>query len=373
VAPEGAHPQVGSIAWKAPSLATAAAGPAPVLYPAAMAEWPATYGVDPRASARRTALITGADSGIGFYAAQLLARLGFEVIIAVRPGFEKEAAAAARAIVEAVPAAAVVVPEVGLDLASFASVRGFAAHLRSRLAALDVFCCNAGRGGAAGDPREETEDSMEAIVQVNLLSHALLCCELLPLLQASAAARVVFHTSAMRLTPRASIRRKLGDLNSTGPATFNAFGQYQLSKAGMCLFLRALNKRLRAAGDSNVMACAADPGLSVTAINHQHDLARSAFHLPAGCLPTDRLHSAFGQHAADGALPLAMACVDGLAEPGSWYTPKRGLTGAPIKGDPGRHLYAKADPLNEQSLFPAEALDALWDQVVALTGADWRL
>merc|ERR1712060_903173 len=136
---------------------------------------------------------------------------------------------------------------------------------RAETLKLDVLCCNAGRGGSTKCAREETEDGMEAIMQINVLSHALLCCELLPLLRASSAGRVVMHTSGARLSPMAFIRKRLGDLNGTDAAKFDAFAQYQLSKAGVCLFMRALNKRFSDAGIGHVMACSADPGLSATA------------------------------------------------------------------------------------------------------------
>ena len=66
---------------------------------------------------------------------------------------------------------------------------------------LDALCLNAGRGGAAGDPREVTVDGREAVMQVNALSHHLLTAELLPLLLASPGpgpARVCFHSSSAR-------------------------------------------------------------------------------------------------------------------------------------------------------------------------------
>merc|ERR1712060_388222 len=108
--------------------------------------------------------------------------------------------------------------------------------------------------------------------------------------------------SAARLTPMASIRKKLEDLNGTDAKRFDAFGQYQLSKAGVCLFMRALNQGLGDAGIGNVLACSADPGLCATAINKQHNLSHSLFCMPDGCLSIERLHSFLAQHAADGAL-----------------------------------------------------------------------
>ena len=70
------------------------------------------------------------------------------------------------------PAAKVRVSKVPLDLGSFKSVRSFAAECNETLGHLDLLCLNAGRGGSKGDPREMTEDGVEAIVQVNALAQA---------------------------------------------------------------------------------------------------------------------------------------------------------------------------------------------------------
>merc|ERR1712066_237718 len=95
--------------------------------------------------------------------------------------------------------------------------------------------------------------------------------------------------------------------------------------------------------------------------------------LPDGCLSTKRLHASFAQHAADGALPAALACVDGDARSNDWYTPKGGNSGQAVKGNPRKHMQAKFDPLNDRSMFPADAPEKLWSTIVELTGAEWNL
>ena len=103
-------------------------------------------------------------------------------------------------------------------------------------------------------------------MQVNLLSHALLVGELLPLLRRSAAVRIALHSSGARFNVRPADVTPLG-----GGA--NGWLQYCKSKAGLCLLARALNSgRLREAGVEGV-ASVADPGICATGINVQHDLA----------------------------------------------------------------------------------------------------
>ena len=134
-------------------------GPPPRWYPAALEQWPSRFA----AAAGRRALVTGGTGGIGFYVAKLLCRVGLTVILPSRPDLSHEAASAAAAISAAVPDAAVVVPEVPLDLGSFASVRAFGAHMRaSGSAPIDTLVLNAGRGGSSSGANAASVDGAEA-------------------------------------------------------------------------------------------------------------------------------------------------------------------------------------------------------------------
>ncbi|KAL3917817.1 MAG: hypothetical protein SGPRY_006257 [Prymnesium sp.] len=193
-------------------------GPPPRWYPAALSSFPRASGV---------ALVTGGASGIGFFAAKLLAAVGMVVLIPARPHLPHEAAGAVAAIRASLPNADVRVPSVPLDLGSLASVREFCAHLRAEEGQLDVLGLNAGRGGSENNALELSEDGFEATMQVNFLSHALMVRELLPLLRRSDFARVVAHTSSARHNSRAS---ELGELSNTRRGT-SPWSQYSLSKA----------------------------------------------------------------------------------------------------------------------------------------------
>ena len=162
------------------------------------------------------------------------------------------------------------------------------------------------------------------------------------------------------------------DLNGSDEGSFNAFHQYQLSKACLCFFTRGLNARLLKAGIDHVWALTAEPGFAATGVNVQHDLGHSLFCAPNGLVDTRFLHAA-GCHAADGALPMVLAAIDATASRGDWYTPKTRFAGEPIRGDPSGHSDASRDPLNARSSWPQKGSELFWEQAQSWTGAKWDL
>jgi len=303
--------------------------------------------------------VTGGTAGIGLYVVKLLARLGYEVIVPGRAGFEADDAGAIAAVLRAVPGAKVVMPEAKLDLGSFESVRAFAAAVRQSRGRLDLLCLNAGRGGSKSDPRDVSADGHEAIVQVNATGHLLLATELMDLLRASSSARIVSQSSGARHFAK---KEKVYDLDGTNAAAFNAFDQYCLSKACNALFTKALNERLAERGIDNVVALMSDPGLACTGVNFQHDLSKSLLGALGGM--TRILHNLAGHHAADGALPMVLAAVDPAAQRSDWYTTAQGAFGPPRRGDPRRDGTPAKEPLNED-VYPRPFRDAFWEQACA--------
>ncbi|GHH43414.1 putative short-chain dehydrogenase/reductase [Lentzea cavernae] len=148
---------------------------------------------DPEPDALRgaTAVVTGASSGIGKAAAAGLARLGAEVVLAVRDGRKGEAARAE--IVAAVPGATVLVRH--CDLSDLDSVRRFAAETDR----LDVLVHNA---GVLPQERTVTADGHELTFATHVLGPLLLTDLLRPLLVASPDPRVVFVSSGGMYTQR---------------------------------------------------------------------------------------------------------------------------------------------------------------------------
>ncbi|KAK2604779.1 hypothetical protein N8I77_007679 [Diaporthe amygdali] len=138
--------------------------------------------------ARKTVLVTGANTGLGFEAAVKYVALGAEkLILAVRSAAKGEDAK--KRILERTGRSSgdVAIAILTVDLADFASVRGFVRNLHQETPHLDVALLNA---GLANPKFEQSSTGWEMAVQVNVLSTALMAVLLLPLLRATAAARI---------------------------------------------------------------------------------------------------------------------------------------------------------------------------------------
>ncbi|MFF8944620.1 oxidoreductase [Streptomyces sp. NPDC014864] len=247
----------------------------------------------------RTAVVTGANSGIGFAAADALARAGAHVVLAVRDP-ERGRAAASR-----MPGSTEVRR---LDLADLASVRDFAA---SWTAPLDLLINNA---GVMMLPKQRTKDGFETQFGTNHLGHFALTNLLLP----RVTGRVVTVSSSAHRWGR--VRIDFDDLNQdVGYTPQRAYAQ---SKLANLLFTLELQRRLTESG-SPVRAVAAHPGWAAT--NLQSHTAN----------PVVRAVMQFGnrflaQDDRAGALPTLYAATQDL--PGASYVGPSGpaeMRGAP--------------------------------------------
>src|SRR5947209_19434076 len=138
----------------------------------------------------RTAIVTGANSGLGLACARELARAGARVVLACRN--TSKGAAARSAIEQAVPDAQVELA--ALDLAELASVESFAQEFLSAHGGdgLDLLINNA---GVMAPPRSETKDGFELQLGTNLLGHFALTARLIAAMQGRPDARVVTVSS----------------------------------------------------------------------------------------------------------------------------------------------------------------------------------
>ncbi|MHB8420563.1 MAG: SDR family oxidoreductase [Myxococcales bacterium] len=183
----------------------------------------------------KTALVTGATSGVGGAIAIGLARLGARVGVTARD--EGKGRAAIEAIGRAVPGAAAELFR--CDFASQKSIRALAAEVDRRFDRLHVLVNNA---GAINPERRVTEDGLELTFAVNHLGYFLLTELLLPKLVASAPARIVSTASAAH---RAA-RLRWDDLQAE--RGYRAFRVYGSSKLANILFTRELAHRLEGKG-----------------------------------------------------------------------------------------------------------------------------
>jgi NAD(P)-dependent dehydrogenase (short-subunit alcohol dehydrogenase family) len=198
----------------------------------------------------RTAVVTGANSGLGLVTARELARAGATVVMACR-NLDK-GHAAVDAIRSAVPQAQLQLDE--LDLASLASVRSFADRFTATRDGLDLLINNA---GVMAPPRRLTADGFELQFGTNHLGHFALTGLLLPQLEGREDARVVTLSSTAHRTGRIAFDNLNGDRHYF---RWRAYGQ---SKLANLLFALELDRRLRASG-STVKSLAAHPGYAAT-------------------------------------------------------------------------------------------------------------
>ena len=248
----------------------------------------------------RTAVVTGANSGLGLVTARELARAGASVVMACR-NLDKGHAAVDE-VRAAVPDAQVQLDE--LDLASLASVRGFAERYRATHDGLDLLINNA---GVMASPRRRTADGFELQFGTNHLGHFALTNALLEKMEGREDARVVTLSSTVHKMGRINFDNLNGDRHYF---RWNAYGQ---SKLANLLFMLELDRRLRGSG-STVKSLAAHPGYAAT-------------NLQSAAAPMlDRLAmkvstAVIAQSDEMGALPILFAATQPGLEGGTYFGP----------------------------------------------------
>src|ERR1700728_2478758 len=207
--------------------------------------------------AGRRAVITGANSGIGFEAALALAHKGAELILPARTQGKADDAAAR--ILERIPHARLH-SEI-LDLAVLDSVHAFAGRVKKRFPgeSLDLLINNA--GVMALPTREVTEDGFERQFGTNHLGHFALTGLLIPQLLAAPAPRVVTVASLAHRTGKI----EFDNLQSERSYQGKGWEAYNASKLANILFAKELDRRARAA-HSRLLSLAVHPGVSTTSI-----------------------------------------------------------------------------------------------------------
>lgn len=250
----------------------------------------------------QTAVVTGANSGIGLETAKALTAHGARVIIAVRDEAKGRRAA------EAMPAPGTT--EVRpLDLASLDSVRAFAKAWDG--SPIDLLINNA---GVMIPPLTRTSDGFELQFGTNHLGHFALTNLLLP-----------HVTGNGRVVTVSSGAHKLGEIDfddlNWEHGKYRRWRAYGQSKLANLLFTKELQRRLAEAG-SSILSMAAHPGYAATNLQSRSDSKLMEFAM--GTLGNRLL----AQDAAGGALPTLYAATQDL--PGDTFVgPKNGMRGAP--------------------------------------------
>ena len=243
----------------------------------------------------RLAVVTGANTGLGFETAQVLAARGASVVLAVRD-IEKGKRAAAR-IAGTAPGANVMVQP--LDLTSLDSIRAAADQLRAKHPRIDLLINN---GGVMFTPKQTTHDGFELQFGTNHLGHFALTGLLLDQLLAEPGSRVVTVSS---IAHRIQARINFDDLQ--GERSYSRVAAYGQSKLANLLFTYELQRRL--SGAHTTIAVAAHPGLAATELTRNTPPIATFF------------YALVSQTAAMGALPTLRAATDPGVLGGQYYGP----------------------------------------------------
>ena len=248
----------------------------------------------------RTAVVTGANSGLGLVTSRELARKGAAVVLACR---NLEKGEAARKEIEAhAPGAQLELEE--LDLASLDSVREFAERFKASHEGLDLLINNA---GVMATPRRSTADGFELQFGTNHLGHFALTGLLIGEMEGREDARVVTLSSNAHKFGRIAFDNLGGDRRYF---RWRAYGQ---SKLANLLFALELDRRLRAAG-STVKSLAAHPGYAATNLQFAGPPGLDAAVMKG-------LNRGFAQNDELGALPTLYAATQPGLEGGTFCGP----------------------------------------------------
>ena len=286
----------------------------------------------------RTAIVTGANSGLGLITARELARAGARVVLACRNLDKGEAARSE--IAAQVPGAELELES--LDLSSLDSVRSFAASFRDGHDGLDLLINNA---GVMATPRRQTADGFELQFGTNHLGHFTLTGLLIDAIEGRRDGRVVTLSSNAH---------KMGAIafdNLGGERRYFRWRAYAQSKLANLLFALELDRRLRAAG-SSVKSLAAHPGYAATNLQHAGP--------PGIDSAIMRVSNALvAQSGEMGALPELYAATEPGLEGGTYVGPD-GFTEQRGHPEPVRPNRAARDE---------EVARRLWEVSEQLTGA----
>jgi NAD(P)-dependent dehydrogenase (short-subunit alcohol dehydrogenase family) len=263
----------------------------------------------------RTAVVTGANGGLGLETARALAVKGAGVVMAVRN--QEKAQAAVDEIRAGAPDASLEL--VALDLASQASVRAAAEQIIATHKSIDLLINNA---GVMGIPETKTADGFEMQFGVGHLGHWTLTALLLPALLRTAGARIVTVTSTAHHMGRA-----VDPANPHLHGRYRPWRAYGQAKLANFHFGLGLQRELEKAG-AGTASLIAHPGLANT------DLQAVSVQATGGGASQRFFYilaRRTGMSAADGALPQLRAATDPAAKGGELYGPRFVNSGPPVR------------------------------------------
>ncbi len=284
----------------------------------------------------KKAIVTGANSGLGFEASRELARKNTHVVMACRS--LSKGREAKQDIEDEVDEASLEVRK--LDLASLNSVQEFAEEYKANNDVLHVLCNNA---GVMALPRQETEDGFEQQFGVNHLGHFALTGLLFNVLRNTEESRVVTQSSALHETGSIHFEDLMMEEN------YDKWEAYAQSKLANILFAYELDRRT-----DEVSSIVCHPGYADTSLQYRGpEQEGSKFKLGMA----KAANKILGQKASKGALPLLYSATSAEAESGDYIGPGGllNMRGTPEKQESSEESYSE------------ETAEALWTLSEALT------
>jgi NAD(P)-dependent dehydrogenase (short-subunit alcohol dehydrogenase family) len=279
----------------------------------------------------KTAVVTGANGGLGLETARALAGAGAHVVMAARD--QAKAAAARDDIRSSAPSASLEIVE--LDLGSLQSVDDAARQISSAHPVIDLLINNA---GLMGIPERKTVDGFEMQFGVDHLGHWAFTAKLLGPVLAAPAARVVTVTSTAHHMGRR--------VNADNPHLHGRYGPwraYGQAKLANFHFGLGLQDRFAAAG-ARAQSLIAHPGLSHTELQIVSAEEEGGFWARFFKVMAART----GMSARQGSLSQLRAATDPGAKGGEFYGPLWVNNGPPVKKPIFRRLGMK------------KSIDTLW-------------
>ncbi|SEI91994.1 NAD(P)-dependent dehydrogenase, short-chain alcohol dehydrogenase family [Dyadobacter koreensis] len=249
----------------------------------------------------KTALITGANTGLGYEIAKALYEAGAHVILASRD--EKKTNQATENIL-ALPGKGAVESGI-LDLANLGQVRKFAEMIMEKHSRLDLLINNA---GVMTPPESKTNDGYELQFGVNFLGHFALTGHLFPLLKKTVYPRVVTVSSGAH-----KMVKEIDFDNLRSEKSYDANREYAISKLADLQFMVELNRLATKSGE-DIISVAAHPGITQTNLSRhmsQEDFQAALDHFKVKAL----------MPAWQGALPALFAATSPTVKSGDYYGP----------------------------------------------------
>jgi len=292
----------------------------------------------------KVAIVTGANSGLGYEIALAFAEKGATVVMAVRNLSKGEQAK--NDILKAYSSASLDL--MTLDVGDLSSVREFAEAYKAKYDRLDILMNNA---GVMAIPRQLTVDGFEMQLGVNHLGHFALTGLLID---------VIVNTPHARIHNVSSSANYMGEINFDdlmGEEDYGRWSAYGQSKLANVFFTFELDKRLKAAGYDTI-ANSSHPGLVIT--NLQANSLEQSGNNALEKILYRIVEPLMAQDISMGILPMLYGATADNAKGGVFYGPRRfNLRGYPAQ--------KKAN----NSANDAAALKRFWQVSEQLTGVQY--